>query len=280
MCALMLLPALLFSADTGNIVRFGNDIVVPEGQTVNGDVLGIHSGVRIYGEVKGSVVAIGGRMEIGKTAMVKDNLVIFCREYVRDPGATIKGDEVNFSTPVLGQLFDTIKFVFSNVLLIILFILISIIFLIWAFVYFLMNIDLEHTTSFIKENSVKSIMYGIFLSLLFSILIFLCVISIAGVVAIIPLTILFFTLTFVGYLATGLLVGQIIAQRYKWNPPVSAFVQILVGSIVLGIIVVIPFLGTLAHFVIWFAGLGGVVHTLLTKRDNSTNDNNTTTPMV
>ncbi len=261
---LLLSSPFVYAVDSSkNIVKFGSSIVVDERDSISGDVFGISSDIRVYGEVKGTVIAIGGRLEVGKTAVINNGIVAICREYSKDIKATINGSEVDFSSHLLGKLFDTIKLIISNIVLLILFFVIGIILMLWSFIYLVTNVDIEKVVATIKDHTMQSILYGFILTITFFVLLLICIVSIVGIVLIPPLMILFFTVSFIGYIAIGYYVGKLVSDKFNWQ--VGMFLQTIIGCVILAVITVIPVIGAAVYMVVWFAGLGGILK-ILTKQ--------------
>lgn len=61
--------------EADDIVRFGQDIFIPEGKMVPGSVVGIFGSVRVAGVVNGEVVAIGGHIDIERGGRVHGQAV-------------------------------------------------------------------------------------------------------------------------------------------------------------------------------------------------------------
>jgi hypothetical protein len=88
--------------DGNDRVRFGGDVVVGEGEVVNGDVVSIGGATRVDGEVNGDAVAIGGGLELGPHATVRGDAVSIVGPLKRAPGARVEGKvvDVGAGTPV------------------------------------------------------------------------------------------------------------------------------------------------------------------------------------
>lgn len=86
-------------------VRFGGNVVVDEGEVINGDVVAIGGSVRIDGEVTGNAVAIGGSLTAGPHANLLGDAVVIGGPFNRDPGARVGGKIVDMSG-VNGFAFD------------------------------------------------------------------------------------------------------------------------------------------------------------------------------
>ena len=82
-------------ANGGDLVRFGSDITVEEGDVVAGDAVALGGKMRVDGEVTGNAVVIGGDLELGPRANIHGDSVNIGGSLKRDPSATIGGNVVD-----------------------------------------------------------------------------------------------------------------------------------------------------------------------------------------
>lgn len=79
---------------SGDIMRVGSDITIPEDQEVQGDVLAIRGDVNVDGRVSGNVVSMGGDVRLSSTARVDGDVVCMGGTLHEEPGATVGGQRV------------------------------------------------------------------------------------------------------------------------------------------------------------------------------------------
>ncbi len=104
---------------TGEIVRFGTDIHVPENQVVEGDVVGMGGSVRVDGTVRGSVTSMGGDVTLSPTARVDGDVVCLGGTLHEEDGSSVGGQRVTaprvpgsrFLLPVLSVVGTGVKVV-------------------------------------------------------------------------------------------------------------------------------------------------------------------------
>ena len=97
---------------SGDVVRFGSDIHVSEGQTIDGDVVAMGGDVRVDGRVEGDVVAMGGDVILSSTGDVEGEVVTLGGHLRESPGSHVGGQRVTaggvprgmFGAPFLGLL--------------------------------------------------------------------------------------------------------------------------------------------------------------------------------
>jgi hypothetical protein len=79
---------------SGDVVRFGSDIEIGEGQTVAGDVVAMGGDVTVHGQVEGDVVALGGDVTMGSTGRVEGQVVTIGGHLREVPGSHVGGQRV------------------------------------------------------------------------------------------------------------------------------------------------------------------------------------------
>jgi len=79
---------------SGDIVRFGSDITVRAGQTIEGDVQTFGGNIEVYGHVTGDVFVIGGDLTLAPTARVDGDVVCFGGTLREEPGSSVGGKRV------------------------------------------------------------------------------------------------------------------------------------------------------------------------------------------
>ena len=67
-------------------------VTVAEGEVVKGNAVAVGGHLRVFGEVQGDAVSIGGGVELGPHAIVGRNVVTIGGGLRRDPGASIGGE--------------------------------------------------------------------------------------------------------------------------------------------------------------------------------------------
>lgn len=76
----------------GGRLEIGDSVTVDADETIARDVVAIGGSARIQGEVRGTVVAVGGDVELGPTAFVNRDVVVIGGTLRRAPGARIGGE--------------------------------------------------------------------------------------------------------------------------------------------------------------------------------------------
>lgn len=88
------LPPELPTDQSGDVVRFGSDITIREGQTVTGDVVAMGGDVTVNGHVEKDVVAMGGDVYLGPDGKVDGQVVTIGGKLHEQPGSHVGGQRV------------------------------------------------------------------------------------------------------------------------------------------------------------------------------------------
>ena len=79
---------------SGDIVRFGSDITVREGQLIQGDVVSFGGSIEVRGHVTGNVSAMGGDLTLTPTARVEGDVVCIGGVLREEQGSSVGGQRV------------------------------------------------------------------------------------------------------------------------------------------------------------------------------------------
>jgi hypothetical protein len=88
------LPPELPTDQSGDVVRFGSDIVIREGQVVTGDVVAMGGDVTVNGHVEKDVVAMGGDVYLGPDGKVDGQVVTIGGKLHEQAGSHVGGQRV------------------------------------------------------------------------------------------------------------------------------------------------------------------------------------------
>lgn len=89
-------PDFDFSHTNANdLVRFGEDIEIPAGKVVEGDVVAIGGDITVYGRVRGDAVAVGGAVHVKDAGAVEGDAVSLGGGVSTTDSATVGGSNVS-----------------------------------------------------------------------------------------------------------------------------------------------------------------------------------------
>ncbi|HEU4724219.1 MAG TPA: hypothetical protein VFU59_02865, partial [Candidatus Eisenbacteria bacterium] len=85
-----------FDHSEGNdLVRFGEDITIPEGRVIEGDVMAMGGSITVLGRVKGDAVAFGGTVHVKGKGVVEGDAVSLGGGVVTSDSASVGGSDVS-----------------------------------------------------------------------------------------------------------------------------------------------------------------------------------------
>jgi len=111
----------------GDLVRFGEDVTVPVGRTVLGDVVAMGGDINVFGNVTGDAVALGGNVHVQPGGGVRGDAVSIGGRVINDTGRALHGPSVSLpSVPpwlfnfevvnLIGQWIAVVKILFTLLL--------------------------------------------------------------------------------------------------------------------------------------------------------------------
>jgi hypothetical protein len=251
---------------SGDRVRIGGSITVDADELIDGDVVAIGGSARVFGEVRGEVVAIAGSVELGPNAVVRRDVTAVGGSIRRDPSARINGDVneigigpidlsgVRWTPPSLGAWWWGWTFGAAFALMATL-IRLAVTCILAAIVILFGRDYIERVSARAAAEPIKAGAIGFLAQVLFLpvlvISIVLLVVTIIGIplIVLIPFAVLGLGIVaLVGFTAVGYHVGRLLIARLGWADPGP------IGSTIAGIVLLVsPVL--LARLI----GLGGGV---------------------
>jgi hypothetical protein len=213
-----------------DVIRFGGDVTVNHGETVDGDVVVFGGNGRVDGRVNGDVVVLGGSLTLGPEADIAGDAVTFGGTLSRDPGATIGGDVNEVSGPGvrLGEILRNRSFFWSGVLPV--FTAASTLVRVGLLLLFgcIVMLVAEKLANRIGDRAaaepVRAALTGLLAELLFVpaliMTVVLLIITILGIplLLLIPFAVLALAVVFlVGFTGVAAKVGQLIGTRLGWT---------------------------------------------------------------
>lgn len=248
------------AASPHDIAKIGADAVIEEGTTV-GDVAVIFGDLIVNGTISEDAAVIGGNLKVGPTGKILgDSAVIFGR-IIKSPGAEINNNVVeiplcgktclhNWEFPILSLFAMGILGLAMLVGFFVVFLLISLVF----------TDRVGRSSFYIQTFPWKSLLYGFASSILIVPAILLLVVSIIGIPVIPLFIIVLLAASFFGYATMCQLVGLKFFKAIKKSGR-HMFWEVIVGFVIIGIVVMIPFVGWIAKTLVWMTGLGATVAT-------------------
>lgn len=254
-------------AESREIIKFGKDIVVKEGEKVS-NAVAIGGDVTVYGDVDDEVVAIGGSVYLGPDAYVRGDVVSIGGDINKEIGAKIRGDLVEIDIPGIPFIIHPFRYIGWSIFwpfrIISLIAFVGLTVLIVA----IFPTQIEGFSSTVKENVPGSFLWGLLGILLIVPLAVLLCVSLVGI-PLVPVEFLLILCAFlVGYIAVARVLGNKITEALsKPNQPI--LLDASVGIMALWVLGLIPILGWIIKTIIAVVGFGSVIATFISKRKSS-----------
>jgi RDD family protein len=273
--------------DGSDIVRFGSNVTVREGQEVD-QVVVIFGDATIDGKVRDAVVVVGGKakvngtiggelvvplgsVELGPNAHVEGDVTAIGGGITADPGARIDGNPVEVSWSVLEEKFPPVVGVKNWVMqgLILgrplphqfgwwwyLALACAAVYLLTALVF---GRPITASVGALEAQPVGSFFMGVLMFILFVPLLLLLLATGVGVI-VVPFVFCGAIVAFLfGKVTVYQFVGQQLGKQTGVSPLQQPLVALIIGIAILYAIYAIPFLGFLVWFIVAPLGLGAVM---------------------
>ena len=269
----------------GDIVKFGKDITVEEGEKIPGDVVCIGGDVYIKGTVEGSVVSIGGDVFLSSTGVIEKDATSIGGDVKKEPGAIIKGQTQGLSF-LPGDFFGFHPITFWNRGIGFLFTLLMILFLFFLSIVALALVpkNVQKIKDEISRNAWKSALIGFLGEILILPVFILLLITIIGIpVAFLILPLFILIAMILGYTSVSLIVGEKLKQNTNLKPQTqmltlalgilavefislfASFLRVFCG-LFSPLCLIFAILGFMITYVVFTIGFGGAILTLLGTR--------------
>lgn len=294
--SLLLFAVLLLSPSLGEgyevesedaIVRIGEDIVVAEGDTVDGDVVSIGGSITVRGYVAGDAVSVGGSIVLESPGVIEGDVVSIGGGIEKGAGTRVGGDKTELSFlgfrhiyPLAGLrgvprlyaigAFSALWKVVSVVVLLIITVLL---------VLFLPT-PTKRLSRTIESHLPRSILFGILGEVAILPLCVLLAVSLVGI-PLIPVALIAYGAAFLfGLAGVGLLVGEIFLKR-AGATTISSIAAVAIGLVLIelfsllgallspvpGLGAFVSILGLVVLYFAWTVGLGSVILTVFGTRE-------------
>lgn len=233
----------------GDIVHIGSDVVVEEGNLVDGSVTCVFCDVTIHGEVTGVVVSVFGDIKvdgrIGEDAIAPFGTVhvttsgdICCdvvgSQIKKDPGGRIGGMRSQILFEFFGEEWESVSRLWTRTTLTVLIILKVIFWLFLALLaYALACKNIVRVKRKIAASPIKAFFVGLLVQILFLPVLLILMVTIIGIpVAVFIVPLLVVAGLVLAYAAAGLLLGEKIGHNTA-IPLRSPLSQTMIGLLIL-----------------------------------------------
>lgn len=255
----------------GDLVVLGGSVVLETRSRVEGNVVVMGGSARVAGDVEGDLVTFGGNVVLRSTAVVDGDLVTIGGTVQRDPGAVVKGNEVEgpeirglpriqpFSTRLP---FDRGWNVFSNSIFDVFGDIVLALAL--AAIGLLVVLFLPKQTEVVGQAVLAAPLPSAGVGLLTGVVAVFLIVLLAITICLSPVAFLLGVAMLVagifGWIAIGLLVGRRLLEAFNVRG-ITSLMAVAAGTLLISVLRAIPCLGAIFGFVLGCAGLGAVVLT-------------------
>ena len=246
-------------ASDRSIIKIGSDVHVEKDMRVE-DAVAVGGSVYVDGIVDGDAVAVGGTIHLGEEAIIHGDVVTIGGDIDQAEGSMIYGDIVDVGAFNFENIFEGKHFFggyrgipkfFTIIPLIGLFALVLLLSV-------LIPTELSTVASNIKNEPIIMFLWGMLGVILIVPLAVMLAISIIGI-ALIPLEVLaVFLASLIGYIAVAIIIGKKLLRALNNNNP-SVVLSAILGVLILWLIGLIPFFGSIVKAIALIIGFGAVI---------------------
>ena len=242
-------------------LRFAGANVILSGEFQD-IVKGLSANLTISGTFEDDLVVRAARITIAPTAVIKGDLAYSTALFERKEGSQIMGKVVQLET-VKGKALELNKYhqekdpeYFAKSL----FCIISTIALIIVglFVNYFLPKQTEEIVSIIAGSSWKSLGIGLIFLIVTPLCIILSLLTAIGIPAGIIIAFLYIIMIYVSHVYVGLWIGRMLFGNFKASSATFFFWPFVTGTIIIGILFLIPVIGWLLRFFLLLIGLGAM----------------------
>lgn len=243
-----------------SLVKVGEEVVIPEAAEVK-SVVSVGGPVVIYGGVKEDVVAIGNSVYLKENASVGGDVVSVGGRVDKEPRATIGGEIVEVSVPGVVPLTSHLTrggllkgLVFFGILAFIGFLVLTII------LVAVLTPQIGRISGVIESSFWKSLGVGLLIAILTVPIAIILAVSVIGIVLIPVWVVLVMMAGLIGYVAAAHVLGKRVLYLFRIYGK-SMMTETIIGVILLGLVLLVPFLGHLVKLIAVLCGMGAVYWT-------------------
>ncbi len=255
-----------------NVISLGGEVLI-QGK-VEESVVAFGGTVTIEGEVGEVVLGLGTQITLKSTAKINGDVVSLGGTLDKEPGSRVDGDTIYMEMESLKDVFSILGGFGIAGLIPILIIIKLITLFIWFILAVILAAFFPRQLS-LASSQIRKSFWPVFGTGLLTIIIFiglfifsalLCFILI-GIPILLALIIIGVVIKIFGRVVLFYFFGESLARAFGSKQP-SAFLAVLLGLILVGVISFIPILGSLFSFVLSILGWGVVIRTKFGTTEN------------
>lgn len=253
---LMIMALTILSADVfaSEKVSIGQSVIIEKNEKYD-RVVCIGGSLTVYGKVKGEAVAVGGNIDLKPDAEVSGKVVCIGGSINKDPKATVSGKVVNLAFSKVPKTIGQLIAWSVPVLILIMIIKILVLMAFSLVIVLVFPRQIETARTVLDKSALKLGVTGLLVFVCLPIALFLLAVTFIGIPLIPILLLLVFCSILFGKATIALLLGQKLQGTFarKSKSVVSA---VIYGELLISLICLIPFIGTLIMLSILLLSLG------------------------
>ena len=249
-------------ASDRSIVKIGSDVHIEKDMRVD-DAVAVGGSVFVDGIVDGDAVAVGGSVHLGEEAIIHGDAVTVGGTIEEAEGSIIYGTTVDVGSFDFTDIFENSHFFdgrrgIPGIPMGLKFIPLIGLFALVLLLAVLMPIELSTVASNVKNEPIIMFLWGMLGVILIVPMAVMLAISIVGIV-LIPIEILaVFLATLIGYIAVAIIIGKKLLRALNTDNP-SIVLSALLGVLLIWLVGLIPFFGSLVKVIVVIMGFGAVI---------------------
>jgi len=248
----------LYAAKEKNIIKFGRDLSIEKGRTVRGAAT-VAGAITINGTVEDDVVAVGGSIKLGPSAVIGGNVVSVGGIIEKNPKAGVGGNIVEVNVPgstSITQSFTRYRYMRARwILKAVSFVSVLIIALLCAAI---IPAPLKTVSDMVENHAVRALSWSVRGLLLIVPLAVILTMSVAGIFLIPLEVIIVASSALLGYMAVARLIGKKLLEIAA-HTSASITLEMAIGITLIAFVGLIPVFGWIVRAIITLIGFGAVI---------------------
>ena len=246
------------STDKARVVVDGPPVLIKAGEKLDGNLVVVGGRAVVHGEVTGSVVVIGGHLDVGPNAKVHEDLVTVGSHFKGADSSQVSGSRILINHAGVRWMVGNVRYAMNHLAVTIIVGSVGLlVLLILGFWLTIRPYDARRFRGTVTHRPVRAGLIGLLLLAGLHVLMIAAFASRYGIGLVAPLWFAQLALGVVGWIAVAGHVGQRIGQARGWT--VGPFVAGLAGVGLGGLVFLIPVAGQVAAALAACVGAGALI---------------------
>ena len=249
------------SCQVGDRTSLGHNVIIEANETVR-DPVAICGNVIVKGHVVGDAVAVMGDVKVREGGRIDGDATAVGGTVSREPGAFIGGEITSISMPLWGLMTAIPMYLLpiSSMCLLLVFLKSVLFAILAAVIVALFPARIGTIADVVLERPGWSFIYGFVGLLLILPIALILIITCIGIPLVAVEAILVLAVEIAGYIGVALAIGRRVGEAVH-RPISSGVLAAVIGSLILGVIHIVPAIGVIVGFFLSLMGAGAVLIT-------------------